>query len=152
MSSGSPPCQYGFSVQCGSPGPAPLPTLVLQAEVAFDRTHSEKRLSRYVENSLIVACLYIDCPKAQLIFIHVHSVDLQSSCRLLCRSDVTVEGAILLRVRELLRPKDLKFPVLFDERKDEERIVVDLGAVDGGAHGCGLHRDYVISLRGDGSV
>ena len=62
-----------------------------------------------------VTRLYIDCSNAQLIFTHVHLVDLLNGC-LLCGGLRTVEGVILRGVGEFLGPEDLKFSVLLDER------------------------------------
>ena len=55
-----------------------------------------------------------------------------------------MEGLTLLGVREVLNLEDFEFPILLDERKDEDSIVVDCGAVTGVPHGRHLRRSDVL--------
>ena len=41
---------------------------------------------------------------------------------------------ILLGVGEFLRPEDLKFPILFDQREDTDGVAGDCGTINGSAH------------------
>ena len=70
---------------------------------------------------------------------------LRTTCSLgLGRGNPSKEGGTLLGVGEVLQLEDLKFPVLLDESEDTERIIVELGAIDGCAHASDLRRGWVI--------
>ena len=58
-----------------------------------------------------------------------------------------MEGITLHGVREVLDLGDLEFPVLLDEREDEDGVVIDRGTVGGRPDGCHLHDRYVSRLE-----
>jgi hypothetical protein len=55
-----------------------------------------------------------------------------------------IEGATLLGVGEVLNLEDLNFPILLDERVDDNSIVVARGTVDEGEYGCALRRGMLL--------
>ena len=66
------------------------------------------------------------------LFLHIHIVDLLSSCLLGRNLDhFSHQGATLLGVSKGLEVEDLKFPVLLDKSDDENRFVGEWGPVEG---------------------
>jgi hypothetical protein len=80
--------------------------------------------------------MYINFSNAQFSFIHGN---LRSRC-LLGRNlgNCGIEGGTLLGVGEVLKLEDLNFPVLLDEREDEDTIVVPRGTINKSDPGCAL--------------
>ena len=92
----------------------------------------------------IVICFYIDCSNAQLLFIHVHSVDLLGYPLGRSLESPSDESTTLLGVGKILAVEDLEFPVLLDKSVGDDSFVVVRGPEDGRKPGCELHRGYVL--------
>ena len=71
-------------------------------------------------------------------------MDLRTRCRLGHLSDLSEEGGTLLGVAEVPDLKDLKFPILLDERENADSVVVEPGTVCGREHTGGLRCGQVL--------
>lgn len=87
---------------------------------------------------------YRQATQTRHLLLHMCIVCLLCNRYTLCLADLSMNGAALLGVREVLDIEDLERTILLYKSEDEEGIVVKLGAAGGGPHGCKLRRSCVL--------